>query len=258
MKGKVVVLGSGTSQGIPVIACECDVCKSKNEKDNRTRSSILIQVGEENYVVDTGPDFRFQMLREKVKSLRGVLFTHEHKDHVAGMDDVRAYNHLESRPMEVYCTERVEMALRREFHYVFSEERYPGIPKVDLFRIDDEAIELRNDLKVLPINVMHYKMPVKGFRFGDFAYITDAKKIESQEINKLKGVKTLIINALHRSEHLSHFNLEQALDFIKKVQPEKSYLTHISHLFGKHSDVELELPSNVYLAYDGLKLEFEY
>lgn len=258
MKGKVVVLGSGTSQGIPVIACECDVCKSTNEKDNRTRSSILIQVGEENYVVDTGPDFRFQMLREKVKSLRGVLFTHEHKDHVAGMDDVRAFNYLESRPMEVYCTERVEMALRREFHYVFSEERYPGIPKVDLFRIDDEAIELRNELKVIPINVMHYKMPVKGFRFGDFAYITDAKKIESQEINKLKGVKTLIINALHRSEHLSHFNLEQALDFIKKVQPEKSYLTHISHLFGKHSDVELELPSNVFLAYDGLKLEFEY
>lgn len=140
----------------------------------------------------------------------------------------------------------------------FSEERYPGIPKVDLFRIDDEAIELRNDLKVLPINVMHYKMPVKGFRFGDFAYITDAKKIESQEINKLKGVKTLIINALHRSEHLSHFNLEQALDFIENVQPEKAYLTHISHLFGKHSDVELELPSNVFLAYDGLKLEFEY
>ncbi|MFM7683037.1 MAG: MBL fold metallo-hydrolase [Bacteroidota bacterium] len=258
MKGKVIVLGSGTSQGIPVIACECYVCVSNNDKDNRTRSSILIQVGEENYVIDTGPDFRFQMLRENVKSLRGVIFTHEHKDHVAGMDDVRAFNHLESRPMEVYCTERVEMALRREFHYVFSEERYPGIPKVDLFRIEDEPIELRNNLNVIPINVMHYKMPVKGFRFGDFAYITDAKKIESREINKLKGVKTLIVNALHRSEHISHFNLEQALDFINIVKPEKAYLTHISHLFGKHSDVELELPPNVFMAYDGLKLEFEY
>lgn len=258
MKGKVVVLGSGTSQGVPVIACECDVCVSNDHKDNRTRSSILIQVGEENYVVDTGPDFRFQMLREKVKSLRGVLFTHEHKDHVAGMDDVRAFNHLESRPMEVYCTDRVESALRREFHYVFSEERYPGVPKVDLFRIDDEPIELRNNLKVIPINAMHYKMPVKGFRFGDFAYITDAKKIENQEIKKLIGIKTLIVNALHRSEHISHFNLEQALDFINIVQPEKAYLTHISHLFGKHKEVELELPTNVFLAYDGLRLEFDY
>ena len=258
MKGKVVVLGSGTSQGIPVIACECEVCISKNDKDNRTRSSILIQVGTENYVVDTGPDFRFQMLREKVKSLRGVLFTHEHKDHVAGMDDVRAFNHLESRPMEVYCTDRVESALRREFHYVFSEERYPGVPKVDLFRIDDEPIELRNNLKVIPINAMHYKMPVKGFRFGDFAYITDAKKIENQEIKKLIGVKTLIINALHRSEHISHFNLEQALVFINLVKPQIAYLTHISHLFGRHQEVELELPDNVLLAYDGLTLEFEY
>lgn len=258
MKGKVVILGSGTSQGVPVIACECDVCISTDFKDDRTRSSILIQVGEENYVVDTGPDFRFQMLREKVKSLRGVLFTHEHKDHVAGMDDVRAFNHLESRPMEVYCTDRVELALRREFHYVFSEERYPGVPKVDLFRIDDEPIELRNKLKVIPINAMHYKMPVKGFRFGDFAYITDAKKIENQEIKKLIGIKTLIVNALHRSEHISHFNLEQALDFINIVQPEKAYLTHISHLFGKHKEVELELPTNVFLAYDGLRLEFDY
>lgn len=258
MKGKVIVLGSGTSQGIPVIACECEVCISRNVKDNRTRSSILIQVEEENYVVDTGPDFRFQMLREKVKTLRGVLFTHEHKDHVAGLDDVRAYNHLESRPMEVYCTEPVEMALRREFHYVFSQERYPGIPKVDLFRIDDEPFELRCNLKVIPINVMHYRMPVKGYRFGDFAYITDAKKIESQEVNKLKGVKTLIVNALHRSEHLSHFNLEQALDFIEHVKPERAYLTHISHLFGKHLDVELELPPNVFMAYDGLRLDFEY
>ena len=258
MKGKVVILGSGTSQGVPVIACECSVCASKDKKDYRTRSSILIQVADENYVVDTGPDFRFQMLREQVKSLRGVIFTHEHKDHVAGLDDVRAFNHLESRPMEVYCTERVENALRSEFHYVFSDDRYPGIPKVQLFRIDDEPINLRNNLNLIPVNVLHYKMPVKGFRFGDFTYITDAKKIESKEINKVLGSKTLVINALHRSEHLSHFNLEQALEFINIVQPEKTYLTHISHLFGKHKEVEIELPKNVFLAYDGLNLEFEY
>jgi len=258
VKGKVVVLGSGTSQGVPVIACECDVCISTDFKDDRTRSSILIQVGEENYVIDTGPDFRYQMLREKVKSLRGVIFTHEHKDHVAGMDDIRAFNHLESRPMEVYCSDRVEEALRREFHYVFSDERYPGIPKVELYRIDDEPIELKNNLTLIPVNVMHYKMPVKGFRFGDFAYITDAKKIDDNEVKKVIGVKTLVINALHRSEHLSHFNLEQALDFINLVNPENAYLTHISHLFGRHQEVELELPDNVLLAYDGLTLEFEY
>lgn len=258
MKGKVTILGSGTSQGVPVIACSCEVCSSNNPKDNRSRSSILIQVENENYVIDSGPDFRSQMLREKVKSLRGVIFTHEHKDHVAGLDDVRAFNHLESRPMEVYCTERVEEALKREFHYIFSEDRYPGIPRVELFRIDNDLIELRNNLVLKPINVLHYKMPVKGFRFGDFTYITDAKKIANEEAEKVIGTKTLVINALHRSEHLSHFNLEQALEFIEQVAPDRAYLTHISHLFGKHDDVEVELPENVFLAYDGLSIDFQY
>jgi phosphoribosyl 1,2-cyclic phosphate phosphodiesterase len=258
VKGKVTILGSGTSQGVPVIACSCEVCSSNNPKDNRSRSSILIQVENENYVIDSGPDFRSQMLREKVKSLRGVIFTHEHKDHVAGLDDVRAFNHLESRPMEVYCTERVEEALKREFHYIFSEDRYPGIPRVELFRIDNDLIELRNNLVLKPINVLHYKMPVKGFRFGDFTYITDAKKIANEEAEKVIGTKTLVINALHRSEHLSHFNLEQALEFIEQVAPDRAYLTHISHLFGKHDDVEVELPENVFLAYDGLSIDFQY
>jgi phosphoribosyl 1,2-cyclic phosphate phosphodiesterase len=258
VKGKVTILGSGTSQGVPVIACSCEVCSSNNPKDNRSRSSILIQVENENYVIDSGPDFRSQMLREKVKSLRGVIFTHEHKDHVAGLDDVRAFNYLESRPMEVYCTERVEEALKREFHYIFSEDRYPGIPRVELFRIDNDLIELRNNLVLKPINVLHYKMPVKGFRFGDFTYITDAKKIANEEAEKVIGTKTLVINALHRSEHLSHFNLEQALEFIEQVAPDRAYLTHISHLFGKHDDVEVELPENVFLAYDGLSIDFQY
>ncbi len=258
MKGNVVILGSGTSQGIPVIACDCLVCQSDDPKDKRTRASILIQVGNENYVIDAGPDFRFQMLREKVKSLRGVIFTHEHKDHVAGLDDVRAFNYIESRPMEVFCTERVENALRREFHYIFSADRYPGIPKIELFRFDQEEIKLRNNLTLIPIDVLHYKMPVKGFRFGDFTYITDAKKINNSELAKIMNTETLVINALHRSEHLSHFNLEEALEVINLVKPKKAYLTHISHLFGKHSEVELELPENVFLAYDGLNLGFNY
>jgi phosphoribosyl 1,2-cyclic phosphate phosphodiesterase len=258
VKGNVVILGSGTSQGIPVIACDCLVCQSDDPKDKRTRASILIQVGNENYVIDAGPDFRFQMLREKVKSLRGVIFTHEHKDHVAGLDDVRAFNYIESRPMEVFCTERVENALRREFHYIFSADRYPGIPKIELFRFDQEEIKLRNNLTLIPIDVLHYKMPVKGFRFGDFTYITDAKKINNSEIAKIMNSETLVINTLHRSEHLSHFNLEEALEVINLVKPKKAYLTHISHLFGKHSEVELELPENVFLAYDGLNLGFNY
>lgn len=258
MKGNVVILGSGTSQGVPVIACDCLVCQSEDPKDKRTRASILIQVGNENYVIDAGPDFRFQMLREKVKSLRGVIFTHEHKDHVAGLDDVRAFNYIESRPMEVFCTERVENALRREFHYIFSADRYPGIPKIELFRFDQEEIKLRNNLNLIPIDVLHYKMPVKGFRFGDFTYITDAKKINNSEIAKIMNSETLVINTLHRSEHLSHFNLEEALEVINLVNPKKAYLTHISHLFGKHSEVELELPENVFLAYDGLNLGFNY
>lgn len=258
MKGNVVILGSGTSQGVPVIACDCLVCQSEDPKDKRTRASILIQVGNENYVIDAGPDFRFQMLREKVKSLRGVIFTHEHKDHVAGLDDVRAFNYIESRPMEVFCTERVENALRREFHYIFSADRYPGIPKIELFRFDQEEIKLRNNLTLIPIDVLHYKMPVKGFRFGDFTYITDAKKINNSELAKIMNTEILVINALHRSEHLSHFNLEEALEVINLVKPKKAYLTHISHLFGKHSEVEVELPENVFLAYDGLNLGFNY
>ncbi|MDD2983430.1 MAG: MBL fold metallo-hydrolase [Crocinitomicaceae bacterium] len=254
-KVEITVLGSGTSQGVPVITCECDVCLSTDSKDNRLRSSMLIRVGGENFVIDTGPDFRQQMLREKVKSLRGVLFTHEHKDHVAGLDDVRAFNYGEGRDMEVYCSEAVEFALRREFHYVFSGVPYPGIPTLHLNRIVNEKFQLIDGVEVKPIQVMHYRMPVFGFRIGDFTYITDAKTVSIEEMEKVKGSKVLIVNCLHRSQHISHFNLEEALAFIEAVKPEKAYLTHISHLFGKHADIEKDLPENVYLAFDGLKLE---
>lgn len=258
MEGLVTILGSGTSQGVPVIACDCQVCSSPDAKDNRTRASIMINVQNENYVIDSGPDFRNQMLREKVTTLSGVIFTHEHKDHLAGLDDVRAFNYKEERPMEIYCTSQVELALRREFHYAFSEERYPGVPKFELNRIELNPFSLNNNLTLIPIEVLHYKLPVLGFRFGDFTYITDAKTISEVEKEKVKGTKTLIVNALHRSKHISHFNLEEALAFIDEIKPEKAYLTHISHLFGRHSEIELTLPENVFVAYDGLKIPFNY
>ncbi len=253
---KITILGSGTSQGVPVIACECDVCASTDPLDKRLRASILISDKDQNFVIDTGPDFRQQMLRAHVKSLRAIIYTHEHKDHVAGMDDVRAFNYCERRDMEIFCTERVENALKKEFHYVFSNDNYPGIPTVHLNRIENKSFQLPDGPMITPIEVMHYKMPVFGYRINDFTYITDAKTIAPAEIEKVKGTKILIVNALHRSEHISHFNLEEALAFIAIIQPEKAYLTHISHLFGKHSEIEESLPENVFIAYDGLEIEF--
>lgn len=256
-KGKleITILGSGTSQGVPVIACDCEVCVSLDSKDKRLRSSIMISHLGKNYVIDSGPDFRQQMLRENVKSLEAIIFTHEHKDHIAGLDDVRAFNFKQKKDMPIYCSKNVEIALRNEFHYCFSNNNYPGIPRLELIRITkDASFTIEDDITFIPIEVLHYEMPVLGFRIGDFAYITDAKTISDEEIAKLKGVKTIIVNALRREEHISHFNLNEALDFIKKINPEKAYLTHVSHLFGKHSDILLELPSNVSVAYDGLKI----
>jgi phosphoribosyl 1,2-cyclic phosphate phosphodiesterase len=253
----VTIIGSGTSQGVPVIACDCHVCSSIDPKDNRLRSSILVNYNNENYVVDAGPDFRYQMLRAKVKSLRAVLFTHEHKDHIGGLDDVRAFNFRESRDMEVYCTKNVEIALHREYHYVFAEERYPGIPLININCIDLNAFSLPGELPVIPLRVMHYKMPVTAYRFFDFTYITDAKTIEDSEIEKMKGTKILVVNALRLSEHISHFNLKDALELIEKIKPQKAYLTHISHLFGTNQEILDMLPENVYPAYDGLTFELD-
>lgn len=253
---KITVLGSGTSQGIPVIACDCEVCLSTDVRDNRLRCSILIEHNGENHVIDTGPDFRQQMLRANVQSLRSVIFTHEHKDHIAGLDDVRAFNFKEDRDMEIFCTPEVEEALRREYHYAFAESSYPGIPQLNINSIGLEPFLLPDGLQLIPIEVMHYKMAVLGFRIHDFAYVTDAKTVEDSEIEKLKGVKVLIVNALRKEPHLSHFNLDEALDFIQKVGPESAYLTHISHLFGTHEQIELELPAHVHVAYDGQQFEF--
>ena len=253
---KVTILGSGTSQGVPVIACACAVCVSIDVKDKRLRSSIMLSYKGENFVIDSGPDFRQQMLRENVNTLSAIIFTHEHKDHVAGMDDVRAFNYIENRDMEVYCSEQVEAALRNEFHYVFQNFQYPGVPKVNLNRIvKEKSFNLGKGLIFEPIEVMHYKLPVLGFRVGDFTYITDAKTISEEEKQKVKGTKVLIVNALRITEHISHFNLEEALAFIDEINPERAYLTHISHLFAKHKEIEIMLPKNVFVAYDGMVLD---
>jgi phosphoribosyl 1,2-cyclic phosphate phosphodiesterase len=252
-KLKFTLLGTGTSQGVPVIACGCAVCSSENLKDKRLRCSVLLTVDDKNYVIDTGPDFRQQMLRADVQSLEAVIYTHEHKDHIAGMDDVRAFNFKQKRDMEVYCNSEVETALRREFYYVFNDNPYPGIPKVNINPIANKAFQI-DDILFTPIQVMHYKMPVFGFRIGDFSYITDAKTVAPEEREKLKGTKVLIVNALRKEEHISHFNLEQALAFIEEIGPEKAYLTHISHLRGKHDEVEKALPPNVRIAHDGMEI----
>ena len=253
---KITFLGTGTSQGVPVIACSCSVCTSEDSKDNRLRSSIMVSTINENYVVDTGPDFRQQMLRNKVKSLKAILFTHEHKDHLAGLDDVRAFNYAEKRDMEVFCSLNVQEALHREFHYVFRANRYPGIPKVNINLIQNEAFTIEG-FSILPIQVMHHKMPVFGYRFNDFTYITDAKTVAPEERDKIRGSKVLVVNALRKEEHISHFNLEQALAFIEDIQPERAYLTHISHLFGTQEEIEKLLPENVFVAYDGLVIDMD-
>jgi phosphoribosyl 1,2-cyclic phosphate phosphodiesterase len=253
---KVVFLGTGTSQGIPVIACDCEVCQSSDPKDKRLRCSVLISVNDWNMVIDTGPDFRQQMLAAKVKTLDGVLFTHEHKDHISGMDDIRAFNFSAEKPMDIFASKLVEIGLRREFHYVFGNNDYPGIPQIKLNIIEDEPFEVIGET-VIPINVMHYKLPVKAFRIRNFAYVTDANFIEESELLKLKGVTHLVINALRKTPHISHFSLDEALQIIDKIGPKKAYLTHISHLMGLHAEVTKELPENVVIAYDGLAIEID-
>ncbi len=251
---KVTFLGTGTSQGVPVIACPCAVCQSTNPKDKRLRSSIMIEDGGNVFVIDTGPDFRQQMLRENVKKLDAILYTHEHKDHTAGMDDVRAFNYVNDLPVNLYATERVQQALRKEFAYVFSGEDYPGIPKIKFHTIISEPFEI-NRTRFIPIEVFHMNLPVLGFRVGNFTYITDANKIPEKEIKKIAGSEVIVLNALRRERHISHFNLEEAIAMLEKLSPKKAYLIHISHQLGLHDDVNKELPDHIRCAYDGLSIE---
>jgi phosphoribosyl 1,2-cyclic phosphate phosphodiesterase len=246
-------LGTGTSQGVPLIACECEVCRSTNPQDKRLRSSILVESSKTRIAIDSGPDFRQQLLREKVKRLDAVVFTHEHKDHIAGLDEVRAFNFITKMKMPVYATTRVQTALKREFAYIFSDEKYPGIPEIVLHELDND-IQNIGDLIVEPINVLHYKLPVKAFKIGSFAYVTDANFIPAEEKEKLRNLDVLVLNALRKETHISHFTFKEAIELVKELNPKKAYFTHISHQLGLHREVNKELPANIELAFDGLQL----
>lgn len=250
----VTFLGTGTSQGVPVIACGCEVCTSADPRDKRLRSSILIEADDKTVVIDSGPDFRYQMLRAHVQRLDAVVYTHEHKDHVAGMDDIRAFNFKQQEPMNIYADARVQAALMREFPYVFAEFKYPGIPQINIHPIGLDPFDI-GSIHFIPIEVLHYKLPVLGFRINDFTYITDAKTVSDEEKEKIKGSKILVINALQKQNHISHFTLDEAIGFAREIGAETTYFTHISHRLGKHADIEAELPAGIKLAYDGLQME---
>ena len=236
-----------------MIGCDCQVCHSRDPRDNRLRSSILVQSAKTTLVVDTGPDFRQQMLREDVRELDAVLFTHPHKDHLAGLDDIRAYNYRQQRPIDIYADALTEEAVRRDFYYAFADTRYPGIPELEMHSITLESFVV-GDIPVTPVQVWHLKMPVMGFRLGDFTYITDANRIEESEKAKIRGSQVLVLNALRREAHISHFTLQQAIDLVQELEIPTAYFTHISHQLGLHAEVEQELPPGMHLAYDGLQL----
>ena len=250
---KVTFLGTGTSQGIPIIGSTHPVCLSENSKDKRLRVSILVEWDDFTYVVDCGPDFRQQMLRANVKKLDGVIFTHEHADHTMGLDDIRPF-FFRQGDINLYAHKRVFKALTKRFDYIFtSKEKYPGVPSVIQHEIKNKSFQLGN-LEVVPVDGLHHKLQVFGFRFNNFAYLTDMKTVPNEEVKKLENLDVLVVNALREEPHISHFNLEEALQFIEKVKPKRAYLTHISHLLGFHDDVQQKLPENVFLAYDNLTI----
>ncbi|MEO5571128.1 MAG: MBL fold metallo-hydrolase [Bacteroidia bacterium] len=251
---KITFLGTGTSQGVPVIACPCKVCASLDARDKRLRASVMIEEKGKVIVIDSGPDFRQQMLRANVKQLDGLVFTHEHKDHIAGMDDIRAFNYVLKKKIDVYASEKVQETMKREFPYVFEDFKYPGIPEINLHTISNKEFEVAG-IKLLPVEVMHYRIPVFGFRIGDFTYITDANFISEEEKKKIRGSKIIVLNALRKEKHVSHYTLEEALNVLTDLKPEKGYLTHISHQLGLHEEVNRDLPDNIECAYDELVVE---
>lgn len=253
---QITILGSGTSQGVPVIGCHCAVCRSLDYRDKRLRVSAHVAVGGKSIIIDSGPDFRQQVLRAQIDHLDALLFTHEHKDHTAGMDDIRAYNFKQQRDMPLYAEQRVLDQLKREFAYIFAEHKYPGVPRVQTIPILDDETDFEVDgVTVHPIRAMHYKLPVLGFRIGDFTYLTDANYISPSSMERIRGSKVIVLNALRRESHISHFSLSEAVEILTDLAPQRGYLTHIGHQLGRHRDVEAELPDFIRLAYDGLRVE---
>jgi phosphoribosyl 1,2-cyclic phosphate phosphodiesterase len=250
---KVTFLGTGTSQGIPVAACTCTVCRSNDTRDKRLRSSVLVQIDDADIVIDSGPDFRQQMLRADVRNLDAILLTHEHYDHIAGLDDIRAFNWVQKRPTDIYATARVQNSVKRIFSYVFAAKKYPGIPQMNLHTISNQPFYIKN-IEIIPVTGLHYRLPVTGFRIDQFAYLTDIKTIKPAEKEKLIGLDVLVVNALRKEEHLSHMNLSRALKLISELKPRQAYLTHLSHQMGLQADVSAELPPNVCIAYDELEI----
>ena len=250
------MLGTGTSTGVPMIACNCEVCQSTNPKNTRLRSSILVESSTTTFVIDTTPDFRYQMLRTGVKNLDAVLFTHPHKDHIAGLDDVKAFSYFNGKPMQVYANSLTEEAVKREFAYVFSDKKYPGIPEINLNSIDLTPFFI-GDIPVIPIMVWHLKMPVYGYRLGSFTYITDANRIDELEKEKIIGSQTIVLNTLRHVPHVSHFTLSEAITLVKELKVPTAYFTHISHQLGLYEEVSKQLPLGVALAYDQLELLFD-
>ena len=250
----ITFLGTGTSQGIPVIACDCEVCQSMDFRDVRTRTSIHVEVDGLSLVVDTGPDFRNQVLRERIKWLDAVIFTHEHKDHTAGLDEVRSFNFKQKSDMPIYGEERLLNQLKQDYGYIFAPNKYPGVPRVLANEITEDTFTIK-DVDITPVRLLHYKLPVLGFRIKDFTYITDANYISEEEKEKVRNSKFLVVNALQKEKHISHYNLEEAIELVEDLKPEKAYFTHLSHNMGFHKEVSDELPPNIHLAFDGLKLE---
>lgn len=253
---KITFLGTGTSQGVPVIACPCDVCHSEDKRDRRLRTSALVETdGGENLLIDVGPDFREQMLRERVSRLDGILITHAHRDHVGGLDDIRSFNYVQHRKMDIYGNATALEIIRRDYHYIFTEHEFPGLPEADLHLLTGKKPFSVATQKVVPIMGMHKDMPVLGYRISDLVYLTDCNHIEDEEVVKMDGCKILVVGALRKEKHFSHFCLPEALELIERVAPKEAYLIHVSHQMGFHAEVEKELPPNVHLAYDGLKVE---
>jgi phosphoribosyl 1,2-cyclic phosphate phosphodiesterase len=251
---KITFLGTGTSQGVPVIACPCPACHSLDYRDKRLRTSVHVQIEEQSFIIDCGPDFRQQVLRERIGQLDAILMTHQHKDHTAGLDDVRAFNFIQKKHLPVYGLAKVLEQLKQEFSYAFTDNKYPGIPLINLEPIENKPFKI-NNINITPIEVMHFKLPVLGYRFEDFTYITDAKSISNEELKKIRGSKVIVLNALQKEDHISHFTLSEAITLLLELKPEKAYLTHISHRMGLHKETEKNLPPFIKLAYDGLSIE---